>query len=193
MVEIEAAHVAEFDPLQVPPQPFTGIQFRRIGGQALHVEAWGGPSGQELFDEVTAMNRRPVPEDQQTAGHLAQQMLQKGHDIDGVDRRLLAVTIQLTFWRDGTDRREMIPGPPFPEDGCLTYWSIRADATGPGREPGFIDEAERLPLGFGPFLSAGQVSSRQRVMATSSRWRARRAGFCGLQWMAWHKRPTWRG
>jgi hypothetical protein len=177
----------------VTPQPFTGIQFRRIGGQALHVEALGGPIGQELLDAVTAMNRRPVPEEQQTARDLAQQVLQKGDDIDGIDGLVLPMKIQLAFRGEGADRREMIPGPPFPEDGGLAYWGIRADDTGQGIEPRFIDEEDRLPLGFGPFLSAGQVSSRQWVMATSSRWRARRAGFCGLQRMAWHKRPTWRG
>ena len=39
-----------------------------------------------------------------------------------------------------------------------------------------------LPDGVGrPLLLAGHVSSRPRVMAASSRWRARRAGCCGLQ------------
>jgi hypothetical protein len=42
-------------------------------------------------------------------------------------------------------------------------------------------------------LSAGQVSSRQRVMAVSSRCRARRAGFYGLQRRVFSKRPTWTG
>jgi hypothetical protein len=157
------------------------------------VEALGGPLGQELFDEVTVMNRGPVPKDQQTAGHLAQQMFQKGHDIDRVERVLLTVKIELTFRGEGADRREMIPGLPFPEDGGLAYWGIHADGTGQGIEPGFIAEEARLRLGFGPLLRAGQLSSRQPMMPASSRWRARRAGCYGLQGMAWHKRPTWRG
>jgi hypothetical protein len=32
---------------------------------------------------------------------------------------------------------------------------------------------------------------QQRVMAASSRWRARRIGFWGLQRMALSNRPTW--
>jgi hypothetical protein len=42
-------------------------------------------------------------------------------------------------------------------------------------------------------LMAGHVSARQRAIAASSRWRARRTGFCGLQWITWHKRPPGRG
>jgi hypothetical protein len=41
-----------------------------------------------------------------------------------------------------------------------------------------------------PLLIAGHVSSRQRAIAASPRWRARRAGFCGLQRSTRHKRPT---
>ena len=193
MREIEATHIAQLDPFEICPEALDRVQLRGIGRKPLYLDPLSRAIGQERCDEVTTVNRWPIPEEQQTAGHLAQQMFQKGYDIDRVDRLLLTVKIELTFRGEGADRREMIPGPPFPEDGGLAYWSIRADDTGQGIDPGFIDEEERLPLGFGPLLSAGQVSSRQRVMATSSRWRARRAGFCGPQWMAWHKRPTGRG
>jgi hypothetical protein len=68
-----------------------------------------------------------------------------------------------------------------------------ANHTGQRVEPGFVYEEDVLLLGLRPFLMAGQVPWRQRAMATSSRWRAHRAGFCGLQRVALHQRPTWRG
>jgi hypothetical protein len=193
MTASEAAQVAAFDPRQVPPPPCTGRQCRGIGGPALHVEAWGGPLGQERCDAVTAMPRGPVPKEPQTAGPLAPQMVQQGDAIDRVDRLRLTVHRELTCRGAGADRRALIPAPPFPEDGGLASWGRRADDTGQGRAPGCIDAAERLPLRWGPLLRAGQVSSRPRVRAASSRGRARRAGWCGLRRMAWHTRPTGRG
>ena len=83
--------------------------------------------------------------------------------------------IQLALRRDGADGREVIARPPLPENGRVAYRGIRADDTGQGIEARFIDEEDGLPLDLGPLLSAGQVSSRQRVMAASSRWLARRA------------------
>jgi hypothetical protein len=103
------------------------------------------------------------------------------------------MAVQLALGRDGPDGREMLAGAPLPQDRRLAHRRVCAHHTGQGIEPGLIDEEERVPLGLGPLLSAGQVSSRQRVMAPSSRCRARRAGVCGLQRTAWHKRPTWRG
>ena len=63
------------------PEALPRIQFRRIGRQALHVQPLGRPIGEELPDEMTAMNGGAIPHDHHAAGHLTQQMLQKGHDI----------------------------------------------------------------------------------------------------------------
>jgi hypothetical protein len=87
----------------------------------------------------------------------------------------------------------MVAGVPLPQDGGLAGWGIRTPDTGEGIKPGLIDAEERLVLGFRPLLRAGQMSSRPRVIAASSRWRARRAGFCGLQRIALPRRPTWVG
>jgi hypothetical protein len=103
------------------------------------------------------------------------------------------VKVQLARWGDGADGREMIPGPPLVHDGGGADGRRRADDTGQGIEPRFVDEEEALALDLRPLVRAGQVSSLPRLMAASSRWRARRAGLCGRQWIAWHRRPTWRG
>src|SRR5262245_27137864 len=193
MREVEATHIAQFDPFEVGPQPLTRIQLGSIGWEPFQMDAMSGAVRQKALDYTAAVNRRPIPNDDHAAGYLAQQMLQKGDDIVRIERMILAGEIQLAFERHGTDGREMVTSPPLPPDGRLAHGRIGADDTGQRIEPGLVYEEDRLLLCLGPLLRAGQVSSRQRAMAASSRWRARRAGFCGLQPMALSRRPTWTG
>jgi len=169
MREIETTPMAQLDPFEMCPEALDRVHLRGRGRKPLYLEPFSRAMREELLDEVTAVNWRPIPEEQQPAGHLAQQVLQKGDHLHGIDGLVLAMNIQLALRRDGADGREVIPGPPLPENGRVAYWGIGADDTGQGRAPGFSDEEDRLPLGLGPLLSAGQVSSRQRAMATSSR------------------------
>lgn len=193
MTESKAADIAEFDPLQVRPETLARIQFRGIGWQALDVEPLGRAIGQERLDDVTPVYRRSIPDQYQTAGHFPQHVLQEGHHVCRIDRAVLTVKIQLALWGHGTDGREMIARPPLPQDRRVAHRGVSPDDAGQGIEAGFVYEKNALLLGLRPLLMAGQVSSRQQAMAASSRWRARRTGFCGLQRSAWSKRPTWTG
>jgi hypothetical protein len=142
------------------------------------------------LDDVTAVNGGAIPDDDQAAGNLAEEVLQKGDDITRDHRVILRMEVEFAFGRDGADRRQMITRIPFPQNGRLADGGIGADDTGEWIKPRFVYEDNRLLLGLRPLLMAGQVSSRQRAMAASSRWRARRAGFCGLQPIALSRRPT---
>ncbi len=193
MTESQAADIPEFDPLQVRPEALARIQFRGIGWQALDVEALSRAIGQEGLDDVTTVNWRPIPDHHQTAGHFPQHMFQEGDHVFRIDGAVLTVKIQLALWGHGTDSREMIARPPLPQDGRVAHRGIGPDDTRQGIEAGFVDEKDALLLGLRPLLMAGQVCSCQRAMAASSRWRARRAGFCGLQRSALSQRPTWTG
>ena len=102
-------------------------------------------------------------------------------------------TVPRAFGRDGADGREMVTPPPLPHDG-------RVARQGPRCARPWATDSSRIRLcrdrvlrGLRPRLRAGQVSSRQRAMAASSRWRARRAGVCGLQPITWSRRPPWTG
>jgi hypothetical protein len=169
MREIEATHIAQLDPFEICPEALDRVQLRGIGRKPLYLDPLSRAIGQERCDEVTAVNRCPILEEQQRAGHLAQQVLQKRDDIGGIDALLLAMKRQLALRRNGADRREVITRPPFPENGRVADRSIGPDDAGQGREPRFIDEEDRLPLGMSPLLRPGQVSSRQRAIAASSR------------------------
>jgi hypothetical protein len=193
MAEAKAAHVAEFDALEVLPEALPRIEFRGIRRQAFHMEALGGAVGEEVLDDATAMNWCPIPDDQKPARHLAQEMLQKRDDVFRGHGVVLAMKVQLPLWGDGADGREMVTGPPLAQDRGLARRGVGADDTGQGIKARFVDEEDGLLLGRRPFLSAGQVCWCQRAMAPSSRWRAHRAGFCGLQCRALSRRPTCTG
>ena len=56
----EAAYIPEFDALQVGPEALAGIQFWGIGRKPLYLEPWRRAIGQELSDEVTAVDWRAI-------------------------------------------------------------------------------------------------------------------------------------
>jgi hypothetical protein len=190
MRNIEAAHITELDPFELLPEPLARIRLRRIRRQALQMKALRCAIGQELPDDMTPVNGGSVPENDHSPWDFTQQMLKKGDHVGGVDRTVLAMEIELALRRDGTDGREMVAGPPLPQDGRLADRSVGAHDTGQGIKSGFVYKQDGLLLGLRPFWMAGQVSSCHWAMAASSRRWARRAGFCGLQRMALHKRPT---
>jgi hypothetical protein len=193
MTDRQAAHIPELDSCQMSPQALARIQLRGIRRQALSMESFRSARRQELLDRVTAMDRRAILEDHQATSHFAPQMLQKGHDISRVEGRFLAVKVQRTREGDGADGREMSAGPPLLQHGRLAHGGIGPDDAGQGREPRFVYAKDALRLDVCPLLMAGHVSCRQRAMAASSRWRARRAGVCGLQRRPLSRRPTWTG
>lgn len=193
MGKIEATHIPQLSPFELVPEALARIQLRSIRREPFDVEALRRAIGQELFDHVTAMNWGPIPDNDQAAGHLAQQMLKEGDHILRVKGVILTLEIEFAPQRDGTDGREVVTGPPSLQDRRLTYGGVGSNDAGQGIKPRLVDEQDRLLLRLSPLLMAGQVSSRQCAIATSSRCRARRAGFCGLQRIMAHKRPTWRG
>jgi hypothetical protein len=135
MGQIETAQVPELDPFQMPPEAFAGIQFGGIGWQALDVKPLSRSIGQERLDDTATMNRSPIPHDDHATGHLPQHMFQEGDHIRRVDGVILAVEIQLALEGERADRREMIMGPPGPQDGGVAHWGIRPHDAGQGIKP----------------------------------------------------------
>jgi hypothetical protein len=117
MTNREAAHLPEFDALQVGPEALAGMQLWGRGGEALPMEPLGRATGQELRDEVTAVDGRAIPEKHQGAGHLPQQVLEKRDHVVRVESTVLAVAVARALGGDSADRGQLVAGPPRPQDG----------------------------------------------------------------------------
>lgn len=154
------------------------------------MDARGCPMRQESVDDVATVDRGAIPNELHPPRHLAQQVLEKPDHVGRIERMTLAVEVQLALGWDGTEGREVMPHPPLPYDRRLAYRDIGADHTGQGIEARCLYEEDDLLLRLRPFVMVGQVCSRHWVIAAVSRWRARRAGLCGLPRMAWQRRPT---
>jgi hypothetical protein len=190
MRDIEAAHVAQLDPFQMRPKPLTWVQLRGERRQAPEMETLGRPVGQELLNEVAAMHWGTIPDEAYTARHLTPQVLQEGDHIGRVHGMALTAEVELAHRRDGGNRREVIAAPPVPQDGRPTHGRRCSHDTGQRLEARFVYKEDGLPLGFRPFWLAGQVRSCHWTIAASSRWRARRIGFCGLHCICCRMRLT---
>src|SRR5687768_13461229 len=86
---IMASDVSQLDILQVIPDPFVRVQFGCIAWQLLQPEALGRAHRQESLDRLVAVDWCTIPDDQQLATKMAQQMLEKMHDIWSFERTRL--------------------------------------------------------------------------------------------------------
>src|SRR5215207_3380560 len=105
-------------------------------------------------------------------------MLEEADRVRPLECSILLHHQQLSLQGDAAHRREMIARELFAKDGRLPDRSVGAYHRWQLVEAGLVHEHDRAPFLQGPFLSTGQRSCFQRLMAFSSRWFARRAGFC---------------
>ncbi len=75
--KVAAAEVLEFHPFQIVPNALVGIQLGGVSGELLQVNARRRPLCQKFLDHFAAMNRGSVPQDQQLAWDVSQQVLEK--------------------------------------------------------------------------------------------------------------------
>lgn len=184
------ADVAEFDALEVVPDALIRVEVRGVARQRLQLDATGTAVCQEVLDGLAAMDGRAVPDDQQLAGDVAEQMLEEAHDIRALERPLLHQHEQSIVRGDGTDDREMIATQWEREDRRLPAWGVGADRAREQVEARFIDPDDRPPLPVGPLFRAGHRSVSHASIAASLRWLARSIGFWTLQPAARRSLPT---
>jgi len=75
--QIATADVLEFHPLEVVPDPLIRVQLRCIAGLAFQMDVLGSTDGQKVLDDLTAMDGRTIPDGQQLARDMTQEMLEK--------------------------------------------------------------------------------------------------------------------
>ena len=184
VAQVYATHVAQFYPFQITPDAFVRVQFRGVARQLLQLQPLAGTVSQEGFDDLTAMNRRAVPDHQHLAGKMTQHVLQKTDHIRAAEGPLLDLKEQLSVHGDAADDRQMLPLQKYPQDRRPATRCIGTHHARQQREAGLVYPDDGPPFGLGLSLRAGHRSLYQAAMAASSRWVARRIGFWALQPMA---------
>src|SRR5262245_55617482 len=97
MWDIEAADMASFNPFELLPKALTRVELRCIGWQAFQVDPLRRAIGQKLANDVTAVDRGPIPDKDHAAGYLAQQVFQEGHHVRRVHSVILTLDIQFAL------------------------------------------------------------------------------------------------
>jgi len=190
MREVLAADIAQLDALEVVPDALVRIQVWSVAGELFQADAAGTAPGQEVFDRLAAMNGSAVPDHQQLAGDVAQEMLEEADDVWALVRVLLHQHEQTPLRCDAADDRQVVAAQREAEDRRLPAWGVGPDRTWEEVEARFVDPDDRPALLVSPLFRTGQRSVRQAAIATSLRWLARVMGFWTLQPAARRSLPT---
>ena len=188
--EIHAADVAQLDVLEVAPDALVRVQVRGVAGELLQADALGGALGQEVLDRLTAMDGGAIPEHQEFAGDVAEQVLEEADDVRALVGLLLHQHQQSSRRGNTADDRQVVAAQRQPEDGRLPARGVGPDRAREEGEARFVDPDDGSALLVAPLFRAGQRSVRQASIASSFRWLARWIGFWTLQPAARRSLPT---
>jgi hypothetical protein len=190
MSEGLTADVAQFDALEVAPDALVRVEVRRVAGELLQADAVGAALGQKVLDGLAAMDRRAIPDHQELAGDMAQQVLEEAHDIRALVGVVLHEHQQAALGGDPADDRQMVATEGQAEDRRLPARGVGPDGAREEVEARFVNPDDGSPLLVSPFFRAGQRSARHSSIAASLRWVARVIGFCTLHPAARRSLPT---
>jgi hypothetical protein len=185
-----ATQVFHLGILQMAPNALGRVQLWGIGGKLLQVDAFGSTICQEVLDGLASMSGQAIPQDQQLARDVTQEMFEKAHNIGTSEGVVLDHHIQLSFRCDRSDGRQVIAAQVRAQDWGLTSGCIGAHQRWQERKTALIDPHQGAAFLYCLFLSVGHASSTHCWIASSSRWAARLAGFCKLNPSALKIRPT---
>src|SRR5215207_62668 len=153
----------------------------------------GGARRQKVFDRLAVMNAGAVPDHEQFAWDLAEQLPQERDDVLTTKRGLLDMGEQPTGGRHAADHRQMVARQGRPQHRCLPNWRVGPRDEGELVESRLVNADDRPLLGVGFTKREGHCSSRKAVTAASLRCFARRIGFWTVHLMARSTRLTWAG
>jgi hypothetical protein len=173
--------------LAVCPDVLDRVQFRCIGWQILHLQS-AFLVADELLSETAPMARKPVPNHQDVALDVTEQVFQKLDNLFGLDGAL-DLEIEIPVGQTG-DHRKSFPVEMKLEDGRLAARRPGAPPMGPLAQTAFVDEDNGAAFFFSFFLISGQRRCCQSSIRTSFRSNARPTGCCTLQFSCRRTRHT---
>ena len=193
--EIDAIHRTRVGQplLGEAPHALVGVEFRCVGGQAL--EAQSPDPADQCLHESAAVHAEPVPDHDHRPAQVAEKMAQVRDgfafaEVVGVPLGVQAQTATPRADREPSDHRDAVVSLRVAQAWRLTPRRPGARHGGGEHEARFVYEDEVGPQPESPLLTRGQRVRFQRSIAASSRSRARRSGFCGLQPHRASRRPT---
>ena len=135
------------------------VQIGCIAGQPFQAKPLRTTIGQEVLDGLASVDRRAVPDHQQFAGDVTQQVLQKADHIRATESTLLCHQQQGAVYCDAADGRYVVLGQRNSQNGGLTARSVGAYQTGQQIEARFVYPNDGSALFFRPLFSSGQRSA----------------------------------
>lgn len=180
--------VGYFMGFEVAPHIFDRVEFGRIGGQPLNLDATLG-GGDEVLDEQASVNRCAIPDNQQLSGNVLPEVLEEFDDLRAFDAPSMNLEVEPPQ-RQAANDREAFPIKGFVQDGRFSARSPSANPCGPGAQSAFVDKDNGSPLLAGLFFKAGHSTRCHLRMAFSSRSTARRSGRWQLKPLAPSNRHT---
>ena len=170
------------------PDVLHGVQFRGVGRQVLSFQA-AFLVADELLRDFAAVAGKPIPNQQDVAINIAEQMFEELNDLFGVDGLFEELKVEVPDSDAGNDRQSF-PVEMELEDGRLPAWRPRAPPMRPLAEAAFVYEDDRSALFLSFFLISGQRLCFHWSMRASFRSRARPTGCCTLQFNCRRMRQT---
>jgi hypothetical protein len=157
LLHVHAREVPHFHMFEMLPT--TLIQRTQVGGVSRHrlpMDPLCASGGQKFLDSAPPMNRRTIPDHHQLLPRLYQQVLQKDHAFQTLQRFLPHPCVQLSRRRDSRPNRQMVAAQPLVNNRSLPFRSLGLDHSRQQIEARFIDTNQRpalprrLPTQFGP-------------------------------------------
>jgi hypothetical protein len=139
-------------------------------------------SAEQEVQRFAFMGGGVVQKHNHRAAQVSEQMLEENTYLllpDVVEPKLVIEAEVLSLGTDGDarDNGDFLSAIPMAQDRGLAPRGPGLDHVGDQQEPGFVDEDEVGTQPRSVFFTRGQSFCFQRVMACSSRSRARRSGF----------------
>jgi len=135
---------------EVAPHVFHRIEFRRIGGQPLHLDS--AFCGKDVItDQRTAVNGRPIPDHQYSPRQVPLEMPQKLDDLKAFNAAGVNLEVEPPQGQ-APDDREAFPIEGLLEDGRLSAWRPSARPRRTSTQSAFVNKNDGAALAPGFFL-----------------------------------------
>jgi len=189
--EVGGTEVGEGVAFEMRPDILDRVEFGSVSGQLGEHDGTGGaldPSS----DQAAAVNRQPVPNHQQRAADLAPELPEEVHRLGPADCAGIQAEVEPPPCHPG-DHGELFPSEGKMQLGRLPHRSPRAHHARAFAQSALVDEDDGAVFSPGLFFNAGHVRRFHRVIASSSRCKARFSGRWTLQPIAPSTRQRWPG